>query len=63
MPYLYSKTTGGFYPVGITYPNMPTDTVSVTDATYAALFTSQDQGMVIGPDANGNPVATAVKAS
>jgi hypothetical protein len=61
MSKFYSKTTNGFYDSAIN-TTMPSDAVAVTDATYASLMAAQASGDTIGPDANGNPIATAPPA-
>lgn len=53
----YSATTNGFYDPAINAV-MPPDAVSITDLAYEALFAAQAAGSTIGPDSNGNPVAT-----
>ena len=53
----YSKLTKGFYSVEIHGTKIPPDAVEITDAQWRALLVQQEQGKVIGADAQGKPVA------
>jgi hypothetical protein len=54
----YSASKRGFFNPAI-HTTLPTDAVLVPQETYTALLTAQGHGQVIGPDVNGNPVASA----
>lgn len=56
MSFRYSPTTGGFYPVAITYPNMPNDVVAITAEEHAALIAGESAGKIIVPGADGRPI-------
>jgi len=63
--YLYSASTGGFYPVSMKeiYENsingLPDDLKEVSEADYNALIVGQEGGKRIIADKKGNPILSA----
>jgi hypothetical protein len=55
----YSKQTGGFYSREIHGDNIPSDSVEITPAEYAALLAGQANGQQIQAAENGFPVLVA----
>jgi hypothetical protein len=55
MTIYYSFQTKGFYDSS-TSPTIPSAAVVIMPDQYASLLLGQASGMVIGPDANGNPI-------
>lgn len=53
----YSASTNGFYDVSIHGKNIPPDSVDIAPKLHATLLLAQQEGKVIQPDANGEPVA------
>lgn len=56
MTLFYSASTGGFYDDAI-HASPPTDAVVIGAAQHTALLEAQSEGMLISPDASGQPVA------
>jgi hypothetical protein len=56
MTMYYSPSQNMFFTSTV---GMPSDGAEISDATYATLRSAQLSGSTIGPDSNGNPVATA----
>ena len=53
----FSKLTNGFYLTEINGENIPKDAVEISEDQYLELLEAQSQGMTIGADKKGNPIA------
>lgn len=58
----YSPTARGFFPEGVSYPNLPADLIDISDAYHAELMAAQAAGKEIVPGVDGVPVAAAPPA-
>lgn len=62
--YLYSPSTGGFYPIQLrdVYESspggLPVDVVEISHTEHEKLMEGQAAGKVISPDENGQPILT-----
>ncbi|ELY3758401.1 tail fiber assembly protein [Cronobacter turicensis] len=62
--YLYSASTGGFYPIQLrdVYESspggLPVDVVEISHTEHEKLMEGQAAGKVISPDENGQPILT-----
>lgn len=53
----YSPTARGFFPEGVSYPNLPADLIDISDAYHAELMAAQAAGKEIVPGVDGVPQA------
>lgn len=57
--YFYSPSARGFFHEAVHSGSIPSDAIPVSDERHAALIGSQNAGMEIVPDDDGNPVPVA----